>query len=315
MQIHELTQPRKPAQVNEGVADIARAASEKLSKAGYSAGGMKRGLAGIKSAWQQGKVATQSRKLADQSQDAWSRYVQNWEATMEPDEKAKFATRTGDGGLYKRQLTAWVQKNLLSGMTLANVTNRGEILSIIDQLSQARQIPAKPAAGEVAEAKKTPAGAVRDPVTGKASVVDPRLEKAYQAQQAAKSGPAAAAPAPAAPAAAAPAPAANATPPSTPGLTPSEESRLWLKLAQEIGRAQMAAYTGNRESDSATAPTQAQSPQGDPTPVLQQALGDQAKNIGAIGQITRTQAGTNQVKTTGNAVVDAALRLMGFTVS
>ena len=156
MQIHELTQKR--TQVDEGVADIARAASDKLSSAGYAAGGLKRGLAGIKSAWQQGKVATQSRKLADQSQDVWSRYVQNWEATMDPDEKAKFDTRKGD--IYKRQLTAWVQKNMLSDLTLANVTNRNEILSIINQLSQPRQIsPVKEADDKSPGGIVIPAGA------------------------------------------------------------------------------------------------------------------------------------------------------------
>ena len=279
MQIHELTQPRKPSQVDEGVADIARAASDKLSSAGYAAGGLKRGLAGIKSAWQQGKVATQSRKLADQSQDAWSRYVQNWEATMDPDEKAKFDTRKGD--IYKRQLTAWVQKHMLSNLTLANITNRDEILSIINQLSQPRQI-----------------SPVKEDDVSSSNIIIPAGAKT----------------------AASPSKAAPTKPTSTPGMTPSEEKRLWLKLAQEVGRAQMAAYTGEKEAqaqdDAAAAATQTNTaPQGDPTPILQQALGDQAKNIGAIGSVIQQQAVTSRVKSTGNVVVDAALRLMGFTVS
>jgi hypothetical protein len=82
----------------------------------------------------------------------------------------------------------------------------------------------------------------------------------------------------------------------------------------------MAAYTGEKEpqaqDDAAAAATQTNTaPQGDPTPILQQALGDQAKNIGAIGSVIQQQAVTSRVKSTGNVVVDAALRLMGFTVS
>ena len=289
MQIHELTQPRKPAQVNEGVADIARAASEKLSKAGYAAGGMKRGLAGIKSAWQQGKVATQSRKLADQSQDAWSRYVQNWEATMEPDEKAKFATRTGDGGLYKRQLTAWVQKNMLSGLPLSSVTNRQEILSIIDALSQAQQI------SPVKEADDKSPGGIVIPAGAKT--------------------------------ASAPSKAAPTEPPSTPGLTPREEERLWLKLAQAVGRAQQTAYTGEPEvpagapaagATTTSAPAaDAEEPQIDMTSDIRSALSQagQDKNIGAIAQIVLGAAQTKSVRSTGNAATDGLLRTLGFTVS
>jgi hypothetical protein len=292
MQIHELTQ-KKP-RVDEAFADVVRGASSAVSKVGQVVSKPKQGLSNIKAAWQQGKVASQTRKLADQSQAAWNRYVQNWEATMDPDEKAKFATRKQDGGLYKRQLTAWVQKNMLSGLTLANVTNRNEILATIDALSQARQIsPVKEAA------------VITDPVARA------KAEKMYQAQQAAKG--AAAEPAK-------PTPAPDATPPSTPGLTPSEEKRLWLKLAQQVGRAQMAAYTGEREAsddaDATNIPAQTKTaPQGDARPVLQQALGDQAKNMGSIGAVVQQQAVTSSVKSTGNAVVDAALRLMGFTVS
>ena len=281
MQIHELTQKR--TQVDEGVADIARAASDKLSSAGYAAGGLKRGLAGIKSAWQQGKVATQSRKLADQSQDVWSRYVQNWEATMDPDEKAKFDTRKGD--IYKRQLTAWVQKNMLSDLTLANVTNRNEILSIINQLSQPRQIsPVKEA--------DTSDGGIVIPAGAKTAAAPP------------------------------PSKAAPTKPTATPGMTPSEEKRLWLKLAQEVGRAQQAAYTGEREAQAqaAATTTAAQTntaPQGDMTREVKQQLAKagQDKNLGVIGKLIQPLAQTSSVNSTGNVAVDSLLRNMGFTVS
>ena len=171
---------------------------------------------------------------------------------------------------------------MLSDLTLANVTNRNEILSIINQLSQPRQI------SPVKEADDKSPGGIVIPAGAKT--------------------------------AAPPSKAAPTEPPSTPGMTPKEEERLWLKLALEVGRAQMAAYTGEKEAqaqdDAAAAATQTNTaPQGDPTPILQQALGDQAKNIGAIGSVIQQQAVTSRVKSTGNAVVDAALRLMGFTVS
>jgi len=287
MQIHELTQPRKPTQVDEG---LVSGASDLASRAAYKLGGPKRGIDAVKAAWQQGKVKQQTANLAKKSQATWDRYVQNWEANItDPDERAKFVARQ-DGGLYKRQLTAWVQKNLLSGMNLGNLTNRNEILAIIGALSAPKQLP------PVKEADDTSAGA---------KSLSPYSKTTYKginpAVVSTNLGPGRAS-------AAAP----DATPPSSPGLTPSEEERLWLKLAQEVGRAQTAAYTGDQE----TPDQQPQgAPQGDPGPTLQQALGDQAKNIGAIGAVIQQQAATTRVKSTGNAVVDAALRLMGFTVS
>ena len=284
MQIHELTQPRKSTKVDEG---LVSGASDLASRAAYKLGGAKRGLAGIKAAWQQGQVATQARKLANQSQDAWDRYVQNWEATLEPDEKAKFIARQ-DGGLYKRQLTAWVQKHMLSGMTLSNVTNRGEILSIIDALSAPKQL------SPVKEADDKSPGGIVIPTGAKTAST--------------------------------PSKAAPTQPPSTPGLTPKEEQRLWLKLAQEVGRAQIAAYTGEKE---AQAQAQAQSdasadntqttaaPQADMTADIQQALtqAGQTKNLGAIASLVQQLAQTSSVKSTGNVAVDSLLRNMGFTVS
>lgn len=301
MQIHELTQPRKSTQVDEGWAtDAISSVSGTASKIGNTLAAPKRGIDAVKAAWQQGKVKQQTANLAKKSQATWDRYVQNWEANMEdPDERAKFVARQ-DGGLYKRQLTAWVQKNLLSGMNLGNLTNRNEILAVIDQLSQPRQMAAMPkgdlAIPGVSEADDTSAGA---------KSLSPYSKTTYKGINPAAvstnlgTGRASAA-------------APDATPPSSPGLTPSEEERLWLKLAQEVGRAQTAAYTGDQE----TPDQQPQgAPQGDPGPTLQQALGDQAKNIGAIGAVIQQQAATTRVKSTGNAVVDAALRLMGFTVS
>lgn len=284
MQIHELTQ-KKP-RVDEAFADVVRGVSSGLSRVAYAAASPKRGLSDIKSAWQQGKVAAQAQKLADQSQAAWNRYVQNWEATMDPDEKAKFATRKQDGGLYKRQLTAWVQKNMLSGLPLSSVTNRSEILAVIDDLSEPRQIP------PVKEADQISAGGIAIPAGAKT--------------------------------ASAPSRAAPNKPTGTPGLTDDEEKRMWLKLAQEVGRAQQAAYTGEPEvpagagaAASGATTTSAQEPQTDMSGDIKAALSQagQDKNIGAISQIILGAAQTKSVRSTGNPAVDGFLRNLGFTLS
>jgi len=121
-----------------------------------------------------------------------------------------------------------------------------------------------------------------------------------------------------------PSKAAPTQPPSTPGLTPKEEQRLWLKLAQEVGRAQMAAYTGEKEaqaqaqSDASADNTQTTAAtQADMTADIQQALtqAGQTKNLGAIASLVQQLAQTSSVKSTGNVAVDSLLRNMGFTVS
>lgn len=283
MQIHELTQ-LKPRQ-DEAVSDVVRKVSGAVSKAKRAIASPKGGLANLRAAWKQGQVAGQASDLAKRSQAAWNRYVQNWEATMEPDERAKFATRKDDGGLYKRQLTAWVQKNLLSGLPLSSVTNRDQILAIIDDLSEPRQIPPVKEADAMSAGIVIPAGAKT---------------------------------------ASAPSKAAPTQPTGTPGLTASEEQRLWLRLAQEVGRAQQTAYTGQPEAPSK--PTAGQVQTQPPTTTISQpdmssdvkSMLDQmgqTKNIKAIGDTLQQIAQTAAVTSTGNPAVDGLLRNMGFTVS
>ena len=266
MQIHELTQLR--ARTDEGLADLA-------ARAGSAVAGIKGAvtspLSGLKSIGQAYKVAGGERSLANKARKQWHDYVDRWAATATPDQ-------------YEQQLTAWVQKYLLSSMTLGNLVNRDQILDIIKQIADLKPVtPVK----EAPEEQKTAGG-----------IVIPAGSKTGQ---------------PAAPAAA---PAAPAAP--TPKELETKEKALWLQLAQEVGRAQTAAYTGMDEPVSKSkTKTRSQQTQGDPTPQIKNTLAQagQDKNIATIGKLIAAQASSPNIRSTGDAVVDAALRLMGFRVS
>ena len=144
MQIHELTQRRH---VDEGIMDTAKAAASKVSQ-GYNTAkqavnsnplvqnvkgriaGAKAGYQGSVAARQDSDVAKQAADLSKRGYDSWSAYARQLTAQYGQDPKFK--------DIYKQQLLAFVQKNLLGGAYLPNLNNKDQILKSVDDLVAVR---------------------------------------------------------------------------------------------------------------------------------------------------------------------------------
>ena len=173
MQIHELTK-RRPAQVDEGWQDSYDAAKGAVSGAIQTAKTAianpirsmtaPKGSASLASRVQASKSASSSKLLSKKFIDAWHLYAMQMEKGItDPRKKQAFDARTD--GTYEKALTAWVQKNLLSGMYLPNLTNKDEILDLVSQLSIPRDKPlvAEGRRGSKGSAKRAVQRAVPNP--------------------------------------------------------------------------------------------------------------------------------------------------------
>ena len=131
MQIHELTQPR----LDEGLGSALGGFAGKVS-AGASALGQKISPTGdFKAAYNEKLRSQQTKMVADKAYKAWTNYAQQLRAAIkDPVKLQAFDDRTDD--LYKKSLTAFVQKNLLGGAYMPNLTNKTDILALIDKLSE-----------------------------------------------------------------------------------------------------------------------------------------------------------------------------------
>jgi hypothetical protein len=141
MQIHEITQY---TQLDEGIGSALGGLAGKIS-AGASALGQKISPTGdFKAAYNEKLRSQQTKLVADKAYKAWANYAQELRAAIkDPVKLQAFDNRTDQ--LYKQSLTAFVQKNLLGGAYLPNLTNKNEILELIDKLSEPK--PVKPGAG------------------------------------------------------------------------------------------------------------------------------------------------------------------------
>jgi hypothetical protein len=117
MQIHELTQRR---QVDEGILDTAKAAAGKIGA----------GIQGAKTGYKSSQI---SRQTADVAKKAWS----TWQVYADQLQK-QYAGDPKFPKIYREQLLAFVQKNLLGGAHLPNLINKDEIVGLVDQLTKAR---------------------------------------------------------------------------------------------------------------------------------------------------------------------------------
>jgi hypothetical protein len=138
MQIHEITQY---TQLDEGIGSALGGLAGKIS-AGASALGQKISPTGdFKAAYRDKLKSQQTKLVADKAYKAWANYAQELRAAIkDPVKLQAFDNRTDQ--LYKQSLTAFVQKNLLGGAYLPNLTNKTEILELIDKLSEPK--PVKP---------------------------------------------------------------------------------------------------------------------------------------------------------------------------
>lgn len=152
MQIHEIT---AADQLNEGIWDS-----------------IKSGIAGAKQGYQLSQTNRAVQMIADKAYPIWVNYVKRLEQSItDPAAKQAFNNRTD--GLYQRALTAFVQKNLLKNVGLANATNKDQINKLIQQLSEPKMV-AKPTA--VAPKSTTPAVATA-PVAS--TIVNPATNKPF----------------------------------------------------------------------------------------------------------------------------------------
>ena len=117
MQIHELTQRRR---VEEGILDTAKAYAGKIGA----------GIQGAKTGYKSSQI---SRQTADVAKKAWS----TWQVYADQLQK-QYAGDPTFPKIYREQLLAFVQKNLLAGAHLPNLINKDEIVGLVDQLTKAR---------------------------------------------------------------------------------------------------------------------------------------------------------------------------------
>jgi hypothetical protein len=142
MQIHEITK----SNVDEGLGSTLGGLAGKIS-AGASSLGQKISPTGdFKAAYNEKLRSQQTKMVADKAYKAWTNYAQQLRAAIkDPAKLQAFDNRTDD--LYKKSLTAFAQKNLLGGAYMPNLTNKTDILALIDKLSEP-----KPGTGIVKEA-------------------------------------------------------------------------------------------------------------------------------------------------------------------
>jgi hypothetical protein len=286
MQIYELTKKRRTAppvpvyEAFEGLkswaADIAAPYTVRKQQATKAAAA----------------AAANPEAVAQKAQTLWNKYVQDWEADLtDPEEKEAFLSRKD--GMYKKQLLAFVQKNLLPNVDIKRVINRDTILKIVDALS-APNTMTTPAG--TAPAGTAPAGTPAALAQARATKQKAAAAKA-QAQLAAN----------------------LKNPPVTEALDPAAETALWRRLAGEIQRAQVdvdqsqptagGVAQGDATAANTTNPAQIAS-------ALSQRGGRAVAQVASLGSAAITAAGaTPQAKSTGNAAADAILQLAGFQVS
>lgn len=130
MQIHELTQR---ARTDEGLVDLGRRAAAATARgvgAVQQAGArIAQPFKDVKDTYTQARTGQQTATIAGHALEVWKKYAdQLYAATQDKNQYPD---------LYKKTLTAFVQKNLMAGNSISRATNSTQISSIIDQLVQA----------------------------------------------------------------------------------------------------------------------------------------------------------------------------------
>lgn len=129
MQIHEITQQK----IDEGLGSFLGKAAGKFAAGADNLAQKLNPAAGFKSAYAQPVRAQQTAVLGKRVAEIWANYASQLKsATPDP-------TRYAD--LYEKSLTAFVQKNLLSGQSINSATNKQEIIKLISDITDARDNP------------------------------------------------------------------------------------------------------------------------------------------------------------------------------
>jgi len=123
MQIHELT-TSKNTPLDEGIVDAVKSGYNKLAG----------GIAGAKQGVRLSRSNQQAQLLANKAFPIWKTFAAQLRASIkDPAKLQAFDNRTDS--VYEKNLLAFVQKNLLGGAYLPNLTNKDEILALVKQLS------------------------------------------------------------------------------------------------------------------------------------------------------------------------------------
>ena len=123
MQIHEIT-TSKNTSLDEGIVDAVKSGYNKLAG----------GIAGAKQGVRLSRSNQQAQLLANKAFPIWKTFAAQLRASIkDPAKLQAFDNRTD--GVYEKNLLAFVQKNLLGGAYLPNLTNKDEILALVKQLS------------------------------------------------------------------------------------------------------------------------------------------------------------------------------------
>ena len=123
MQIHELT-TSKNTSLDEGIVDAVKSGYNKLAG----------GIAGAKQGVRLSRSNQQAQLLANKAFPIWKTFAAQLRASIkDPAKLQAFDNRTDS--VYEKNLLAFVQKNLLGGAYLPNLTNKDEILALVKQLS------------------------------------------------------------------------------------------------------------------------------------------------------------------------------------
>jgi hypothetical protein len=162
MQIYELTQPKKPR------LDEANPLAAVTGAVGSGVGALKRAGTAIAapfkdagSAYSGGQISAKTNSLADKAFRAWSQYANQRMASMDDTEKQEYVS--GADGNMKKDLTAFVQKNMLGNQPFDQLNVGNDILKVINQIAPA----ATPAA--TATGTATPAATPAATATGTAT--------------------------------------------------------------------------------------------------------------------------------------------------
>ena len=169
MQIYELTQPKKPR------LDEANPLAAVTGAVGSGVGALKRAGTAIAapfkdagSAYSGGQISAKTNALADKAFRAWSQYANQRMASMDDTEKQEYVS--GADGNMKKDLTAFVQKNMLGNQPFDQLTVGNDILKVINQIAPATT-PA--ATGTATPAATAAATAATPAATGTATPATP----------------------------------------------------------------------------------------------------------------------------------------------
>jgi cytidylate kinase len=129
MQIHEITQTK----LDEGLGSFLGKAAGSISNIANKVTGAVSPAGDFKNAYANKLKTQQTAILGKKVAQIWANYAEQLKATTT--DPARYAT------MYQQALTAFVQKNLLSGQSINSAINKQEITQLISQISAAKDNP------------------------------------------------------------------------------------------------------------------------------------------------------------------------------